>query len=211
MFRRNLWITYPVSVAALVVVSLRLIGGAAVWESGREAAANARQAAFLRQKLQLVAAVDILALERDMQWLLTVLPAGPQTAKLLVGVNEAASQAGVAITGFRSQKDQLTISVGATDLAAAGLFIGALEKTLPLVTITQVGYSATGAEVVLEGASRPLPSVTAASSLPLTDPRPQIEKIKAQLTGFKQVESAPLNFEAATGSGLINPFLPAAP
>ncbi len=217
------WVIYPAAVAALIFISASQLqaGGASklssIWQKQDQAAVAEQKLAVLQKKLTALQAVDATAVNSDLAWSLTVMPAGKQVWVMLGELNNAASAASAEVTSYNgtvgnvdeasaSAKDLpplLDVEFGVDNFDQLRTLLTTLEKSLPLLDINSVDYAKGKAKVTVTGAFAGWGKIDVQAESPLPAYQAKLESLKARLQDFEVLSSE----NPMTGSGsAVNPF-----
>ena len=150
------WIIYPVVVIGAILASFPYVvgdsgvGGNLIQQS-RQLKIDEERVAALREKLTNLKSVNLESELALGEYLYAAVPAKPQYGLLFRELSEAASQAGAVVTGYRgARKSGVVVVLAVGDVGKLGVVIEQLERSLPLLTVSQVKYGGGEAELTLE-------------------------------------------------------------
>ena len=161
------WIMYPVVVGGVMLASFPYVAGGnqmggRLLQQSQQLKIEEERVVALREKLTNLKSVNLESELALGEYLYAAVPVKPQYGLLFRELSEAASQAGVVVTGYRGARKSGVVAVLAVgDVGKLGMVIEQLERSLPLVTVSQVKYGAGEAELTLETAAVGIPGTPA--------------------------------------------------
>lgn len=207
------WLLYPLIVIGFVVVSAQYLFDTSRWTSlasdGEKIKTQEEQIERLRKKLAVLSAVDLVADEQNLKYLVSAVPNTKMVWFLVSELKLAASDGGVNIDEYKGQvgvgvseasesaivqitpENNLSIKaeIRAPDITSFKNFLGSLQSRLPLVKVAKFEYLSGEVKLTVEGAWTPSKSsVGDMSDLP--DYKAKVEQAKlglAGLVGFPEV------------------------
>ncbi|MEK7064572.1 MAG: hypothetical protein AAB973_03120 [Patescibacteria group bacterium] len=153
------WIIYPVVVIGAILASFPYVAGDSgvggnLIQQSRQLKIDEERVAALREKLTNLKSVNLESELALGEYLYAAVPAKPQYGLLFRELSEAASQTGVIVTGYRgARKSGVVVVLAVGDVGKLGVVIEQLERSLPLLTVSQVKYGEGEAELTLETAA----------------------------------------------------------
>ncbi len=150
------WIMYPVVVGGIMLVSFPYVWGGSqigggLIQQNRQLKIEEERVVVLREKLTNLKSVNLETQLALGEYLYAAVPVKTQYGLLFRELREAASQAGSAVTGYRgARKSGVVVVLTVGDVGKLGMVIERLERSLPLITVSQVKYGGGEAELTLE-------------------------------------------------------------
>ncbi len=205
--RQWLWLAYPLGVILVLFLSTKVLFGA----TGVLALLDQNQthlqqqqitSSQLKAKLAVLQATNLDSQQHSLNYLLTILPANKNLPSLLAQIQQAASNSGAIVLGFKGQVGQvsatdsasevdnklaLAVDLSITDMAQLQTLLNYLETSLPLIQVNKINLNNGKANMVIEGLWSPLTKLPAGAEHAVTDVQPEVAELSDRFKNYWQI------------------------
>lgn len=212
---RWMWVWYPLLTVFLVVGSIILWtskGGMAWWkqfgQQKKEIEAQQLQLSLLKGQLDILSKVDKNVETANLEYLLEVVPKNVNVSILLGQLSQATGGVGAELVKFQgspANKFSITATFKISDFNQLQDLLADLEKSLPLIEITQIVYKDSEAKIFVQQLTEPLGVDNSKVAL-LSDSTGMMSTLGDRLQEFNSFE---VDQSATPGDQLVletNPF-----
>lgn len=234
--KKYIWLIYPVVVFFLIIFGINELQGEGSTQISKllqkqgQTVTEEQKLKILTDKMQVLTAIDSGAENEKLTFAVRAVPAAKQVWVMMGEVENAASQAGVAIKKYSGsvgnvneataaavvspapkaralvieEPINMDVEMDVPEYAQLQKVVAVLEKSLPLVKINKIVYEKKTAKINITGAWAPWSKVSLEALTPLPLPDEKFNDLKTKLADFIILPDAMAT--PASGSAGVNPF-----
>lgn len=221
-----LWLIYPVlAVVFILYTAVNVVSDPTKWtvitQKRQDTQVQEQQITLLRQKLNVLSALDKAQVQEDLKYLLEIMPPSRFAWSLLSELKIAASESGSVIVGYKGKvgdvkeastsgqiADDTTLSLTVTaevpDIARLRRLLATLYEYKPLVQLSKLSFASGTIQMTLDGAwSAWAKEANQTGELP--EYMSTLQKVREKTQSFKSI-STDSSTAGEINFGVVSPF-----